>query len=394
VATFQSWRLFSLIESQLTSRSLLGTTLMKFQQTRIILLLLLVVACGTRYNIQDEVFPVQATLETAPVPTADDTADDACIWVHPTDAALSTIIGTNKNVGGGLHVFDLEGREIQFTAGGRMNNVDIRYNFPLGGEMVALVTAGERSQNTLAIYKVNPETRHLESVAARNIPLGLEEVYGSCMYRSPVNGRYYAIVNDKNGRIEQYHLFDNGAGAVDGELVRTLAVPSQPEGCVADDILALLYVGEEEGGIWKFGAEPTDPVEGNMVDRVGNHMVPDVEGLTIYYADDSTGYLIASSQGNNTYVIYTRQGTNDYMGTFRIADGETIDGTSETDGIDVTNFSLGPRFPTGLFIAQDGDNPGANQNFKCVPWDSIARLFEPPLVVSTTWDPRGMGATR
>lgn len=355
---------------------------------------LLLLSCGTRYNIQDEVFSVQATMETAPVHHGEDAADDPCIWIHPSDPALSTIIGTDKQDGGGLIVYDLQGKVIQFTGDGRMNNVDIRYNFPLGGEKIALVTAGERAQNTLAIYRVNPETRHLENVAARDIPLGLEEVYGSCMYRSLVNGQYYAIVNDKNGRIEQWRLFDNGSGAVDGELVRTMSVPSQPEGCVADDILARLYVGEEEAGIWTFGAEPTDPMEGNMIDKVGNHMVPDVEGLTIYYATDTTGYLIASSQGNDTYVIYRREGNNAYVGTFRIVDGDEIDGTSETDGIDVTNFGIGPHFPNGLFVAQDDDNPGANQNFKCVPWGVIAALFDPSLVVNTSWNPRTAEVTQ
>jgi len=41
---------------------------------------------------------------------------------------------------------------------------------------------------------------------------------------------------------------------------------------------------------------------------------------------------------------------------------------SDTDGIDVTATPLGPRFPRGLFVAQDGRNDGANQNFKLVPW--------------------------
>ncbi len=42
------------------------------------LVVLTVSFCGRkdRYDIQDEVFSVQATLETAPVPTADDAADD------------------------------------------------------------------------------------------------------------------------------------------------------------------------------------------------------------------------------------------------------------------------------------------------------------------------------
>ena len=47
-----------------------------------------------------------------------------------------------------------------------------------------------------------------------------------------------------------------------------------------------------------------------------------------------------------------------------LEDGATIDGVSGTDGIDVTNASLGSVFPKGVFVAQDTLNPGANQNYK------------------------------
>ncbi|UCH11786.1 MAG: phytase, partial [Fidelibacterota bacterium] len=47
------------------------------------IILVITWSCEKRYSIQDEVFPVQATVETAAVPTTDDTADDPCIWIHP-----------------------------------------------------------------------------------------------------------------------------------------------------------------------------------------------------------------------------------------------------------------------------------------------------------------------
>ncbi|MBC8401053.1 MAG: phytase [Candidatus Marinimicrobia bacterium] len=357
------------------------------------LVIVMMISCGgtKTYIITDTVHPVKATMETAPVPSNDDAADDPCIWIHPTDPALSTIIGTHKKEGAGLLVYDLAGNEIQSVQAGRMNNVDIRYNFPLNGESVALVTAGDRDLNSIAIYKVDPDTRNLVKVSARDIPLGLEDgVYGSCMYFSSKTGKFYAYLNDKTGKIEQWELFDNGAGLVDGKLVRTLKVDSQPEGCVADDIHGILYVGEEESALWKFAAEPDAETTKSLVDSVGNHVYPDLEGLSIYYANRNTGYLIASSQGNNTFVIYTREGNNDYVGTFQIVDGETIDGVQETDGLDVTNFGLGSAFPKGVFVMQDGTNPGTTQNFKCVPWESIANLFEPALIIDTTWDPRSI----
>ena len=57
-------------------------------------------------------------------------------------------------------------------------------------------------------------------------------------------------------------------------------------------------------------------------DEIGTHLTADVEGLTIYYSGDSTGYLIASSQGDNTYAVYKREGENSYIGQFAIVDGK------------------------------------------------------------------------
>jgi len=80
---------------------------------------------------------VQATVETDPVPHGGDAADDIAIWVHPADTALSTIIGTDKS--GGIAVYDLAGKQLQYLSDGKMNNVDIRYGFPLGGAAIDLV---------------------------------------------------------------------------------------------------------------------------------------------------------------------------------------------------------------------------------------------------------------
>src|SRR5688500_13944424 len=72
---------------------------------------------------------VLATVETKPVPHSGDAADDMAVWVHQTDTSLSTVIGTDKQ--GGLAVYGLDGSQVQYLPAGNMNNVDIRYNFPL-----------------------------------------------------------------------------------------------------------------------------------------------------------------------------------------------------------------------------------------------------------------------
>jgi hypothetical protein len=109
-----------------------------------------------------------------------------------------------------------------------------------------------------------------------------------------------------------------------------------------------------------------------------------VEGLSIYYGPGMTGYLLASSQGSNEYVVYRREPPNAYVGRFRIADGSLVDGTEGTDGIDVSHAPLGPAFPAGVFLAQDGDNEPDRQNFKLVPWPAIAAAMSPDLIVSTS----------
>jgi 3-phytase len=323
-----------------------------------------------------------ATVETEPVPSDGDAADDPAIWVHPTDPALSTIIGTDKE--GGLAVYDLSGGQIQYLSGIQPNNVDLRYDFPLGGQSVDLVVTSDRGDDAVTLHLVDPQTRQLVE-AGPPIASGLD-VYGVCMYRSPDTGDFYVFATSNGaGPVRQWRLADSG-GRVTATQVRDLDMGSTAEGCVADDDLAYLYVAEEDVGIWKYEAEPEAGAARVAVDEVGSSLEADVEGLTIYYGPDGAGYLIASSQGSGEYAAYERAGDNHHVTSFQIVDSASIDGTTDTDGIDVMSAPLGARFPNGLFVAQDGDNDTGNQNFKLVPWESVAGSA---LVVDTDWDPRG-----
>lgn len=316
-------------------------------------------------------FEVAATLETAPVPSAGDAADDAAIWFNAQAPEMSAIIGTDKD--SGLAVYALSGEQLQFVPDGEMNNVDLRDGFLLGNEQVTLVTAGNQSDSSLALYRLHPQTRRLENIAARKIITC--PPYGSCMYRSPASGKFYYFVNSRKGAVEQWELHDNGAGKVEATKVRAFNIGLRPEGCVADDELAHLYLGVEEKGIRKYGAEPSTGEQFVRIDSTsrGGHVRRQVEGLAIYYGAARTGYLIASSQGNDAFVIYRREGDNDYVATFNIVAGNGIDEVTHTDGIDVASNNFGADYPLGFFIAQDDTNDTSNQNFKIVPWHVIQR---------------------
>jgi 3-phytase len=351
------------------------------------------------YQTRNGAFSVTATHETTPVDANADAADDPAIWIDPNDPSLSVIIGTNKADDGGLGVYNLDGSLHQVVTIGAVNNVDVRYNFPLDGEATSIVAATNRTNNSLIIYRVNPETRELEDVAAREIVSNVPEVYGFCLYHSAVSGNYYAFINSTDtGAVEQWELFDNNNGQIDAELVREFVVGTQTEGCVADDELGFFYIGEEDVAIWKYGAEPDAGEERIAVDYTeegsepGN-LVADVEGLAIYYASDGTGYLIASSQGSSEFTVYQREGDNEYLGKFVVSETAAVDGVTGSDGLDVTNFPLGDLFPNGIFVTQDDTNlnPTGNQNFKLVPWENIADALQ--LSIDTDFDPRTIGAS-
>jgi 3-phytase len=357
-----------------------------------VIIVFILSGCGSAGN------PVPASLETEPL-YAGDGPDDSAIWIHPEDPGLSLIISANKGLGNnrkndskydsaGLYLYDMNGRQIQYIECGCPNNVDLRYNFNLNGEYIDIAATGNRTNNTLLIFRINSKTGFLTEITSGKITVNSEEeIYGLCMYHSIISGKYYVFITTKDsGHIFQYELCPTKNDLISAVLVRSFTVGSQSEGCVADDGLGFLYVGEENRGIWKYNAEPfsdNEPVLVDTCDSSGN-LKKDIEGLTIYCADSDTGYLIASSQGKDIFSVYKRENQNDYIGAFTICE-ETLDEVTGTDGIDVTDEYINSSFPSGFFIAQDDKNDDikGTQNFKLVPWENIAMSFIPPLKIST-----------
>lgn len=204
---------------------------------RIILLFVLLGGFCPGGFVRAEVFEVTPVMETRPVSHSGDSADDARVWVHPTDPNKSVIIGTDKDDDGGLAVYDLAGNRLSFTAGGRMNNIDIRYNFPLATGKVDIIAVGNRTNDSIAVYTIDPNGLELSDIAARTISIGIEEAYGFCLYHSWRTNKHYAFVNDKNGQVEQWALFGDQNGKVDAVRVRAFDVGGQTEGMTADDQL-------------------------------------------------------------------------------------------------------------------------------------------------------------
>ncbi|HMQ48056.1 MAG TPA: phytase [Saprospiraceae bacterium] len=338
------------------------------------------------YQRQEKIaLSVQADRETKAVDARieDDAADDPAIWVDSNDPSRSMIIGSNKK--GGIETYDLEGNEIAYYPVGRINNVDVAYQVKMGARKVDIVGGSNRSDQSIAILRIDPTTRHLVNATDGAFLVDtalMDDVYGFCFYQSKKNGVTYALLNAKNGRFQQYLLTTEQDTLLGLKLVREVKFDSQVEGMVADSEYGIVYIGEEDRGVWKMDAEPDGSSERQLIPMSGSdnpNIAYDVEGLTLYERGRD-GYLVVSSQGNFSYAVFDRKGSNPYLFSFKILGTESTDGVEETDGIQAISDSLGIAFPNGLLIAQDGfnkkgDQP-APQNFKLVDWRKIEALIK------------------
>jgi 3-phytase len=310
--------------------------------------------------------------------------DDMCIWVHPTDPSQSTVISSDKDVNK-LFVYNLDGSVLQtMSVSGKCGNIDVRYNFLLGDQKVDIIGYNDRSTSKIIIYKIDSFTRQLMTAGSFNAGKWPEEIYGFCFYVSPNDGKYYAIACGKSSQMRQWELVDNNDGTIGSIEKRTWknGTSDKTEGLVADDEMGKLYAANEEEGIYKYDADPIKPKpSGELIAPTGqNGLTDDVEGITLYYASDGAGYIIASSQGSDNIKIYDRRSPHSFVGTFNIQN------VNSTDGIDVTNVSLNSLFLQGIFICHNGKKDPCP--IEVVKWEDVASVIDGLLIDTIYWNPR------
>ncbi len=320
---------------------------------------------------------VQAAAATEPVQTLDDAADDPAVWVHPTDGSLSLVLGTNKKQG--LEVYDLGGRRLQSLGDGLVNNVDV-VQTPSG----AWAAASNRTDQSVRVYAIDASTRQVRPLPDRTVATGLDEVYGLCAYAVPGDERLHVAVGSKSGVVRIFRVDPRPGGAA-AELTREFAVGGQVEGMVADIEHGWLYVGEEAVGLWQYPLDPSREPARRLIDLVAGPgrsggLAPDVEGVTILDVGGGSGWIVVSCQGEDRFAAYDRR-TLRPAGSFSVVFGSPegrVDRVTHTDGIGASGPIM-PRFPSGVFVAQD-DNDGAAQDFKIVD----RRLIEASLAAFAT----------
>ena len=320
-----------------------------------------------RTSVRSFAFPqVEATLETEPVVSDDDAADDICIWENPNDATKSIVVATDKKYG--LITYDLQGKKLYQYPVGRPNNVALFTPNNILNNDLPLICASNRTEETITFAFLNPDGSLTD---IQDIKVPLREVYGITTYLAE---QPYVIVSTKKGKVWQYQIGLQDK-TVRMALVRKLKFGKTVEGLVVDPNNKKLYVGEEDRGLWQLNALPWQADEKTMILKVDNNKLKsDFEGIALRENEDGSGWIVMSIQGSNAYAFIDRKSLQ-LKNIIQIKDG-VVDGVQETDGLDVSNLKT-PTFPNGLLIVQDGENGNDPQNFKYVNWSKIQPYLLP-----------------
>jgi 3-phytase len=302
--------------------------------------------------------------------------DDPAIWINPEDRAQSLILGTDK--GGFIFVFDLDGKiipEKTVTGMGRMNNIDVAYGFPLGGESIDIAVATDRNEELIRIFRL-PDMTPIDN---GGIPTFVGETddrraMGLAIYTRPSDGAFFAIVSRKFGvsgaYLWQYLLEDAGDGAIKATKERAFGAfvgGKEIEALAVDNELGYVYYSDETAGIHKYPADPDAPDANQELAFFGTDgFSQDQEGISIYKINDGTGYILVSDQQANTFRVFKREGESGDPHNHQLVKAVPVS-TNESDGSDVTNVPVDGRFPSGLFVAMSDD-----RTFHYYSWDAFA----------------------
>jgi len=339
---------------------------------------LFLTGCATSYRpaVETEI-SAQAALE--PVVVTEKTAvdsDDPAIWLHPDDPSKSLVLGTDK--GGSIFVFDLDGKiipEKTVTGMGRMNNIDVAYDFPFGGRTIDIAVATDRNEEKMRIFRL-PDMTPIDNGGIDTFVGETDDrrAMGLAIYSRPSDGAFFAIVSRKFGQsgsyLWQYLLEDAGDGTIKATKVRAFGEfvgGKEIEALAVDNELGYVYYSDETAGVHKYLADPDAPDADQELAFFGDDgFAQDQEGISIYKVNDGTGYILVSDQQANTFRVFKREGEPADPHNHQLVKIIKVS-TNESDGSEVTNVPVDERFPSGIFIAMSDD-----QTFHYYSWDDIA----------------------
>lgn len=296
---------------------------------------------------------VQPTLFTEPV---EFDADDPAVYYNSKSPSKSLIVATDKEkdrkdgTGGGLYVFNLEGKVVsKFKVLDRPNNVDIVQAFRIGKSKMPLVVTTERLQNRLRVFTLS-EKGDLKDVTGSTevfkvdtgedkAPMGI-----AC---GAFNEKTYAFVTPKAGKptnhLQQLELvFNSKTKKVDAKPVSrfgTFSMKKETESIVIDPVNRQIFYSDELVGVRQYSLKNLSKETRLITNKQhsGDH-----EGLAIWNQT-----LVSTDQrvDESVYWYYNLK-TGKPQGGFRAP-------VDETDGIEICDRPMGKKFPKGIMVAMN-----------------------------------------
>jgi 3-phytase len=304
--------------------------------------------------------------------------DDPAIWINPSDATKSLIIGTDKDTDGGLYAFDLDGKIIaKSEVLKRPNNVDIAYGLVIDGKKVDIAVTTERESNTIRVFSL-PDLKPIDNGGIAVFDGELQrDPMGITLYTRASDNAIFAIVGRKNGPsgtyLWQYQLADGGNGKVAATVVRKFGQYSgkkEIEAIAVDNELGVVYYCDEQFGIRKYYADPAKNDNTELALFGQKDFKADNEGIAIYKTTVTTGYILVSNQQANTFMVYPRDGDNGDSNKYSLL-AEIPTSTIECDGADVTSLNLGGQFQKGMFVAMSN-----GMTFHFYNWEDLQKRID------------------
>ncbi|TDD64603.1 phytase [Jiangella aurantiaca] len=325
--------------------------------------------------------------------------DDPAIWVHPEHSGRSIVIVTAKE--GGLRVYDLDSREVQWLPAapapradgvdGRYNNVDIAYGVRLGGRTVDVAVVSDRYNDQLRFFAIDPAGSRaatpLREVTApeqeflfspdRETVSNEQTAYGVAVWQPDDRDTYAVVTQEGATTIATARLVARRDGTVAYADVEHLKLPDrfplpdggtwvpceepgvgpQLEGVAVDQRTDVLYATQEDVGLWRIPL-PLGTGEPRLIDEVadfGVHDVYDEETEECVPVDpdqpglggpnlvaDAEGVDVYYGRGRVGYVLVSSQG-DDRFAVYSTTGHNSALGTFRVagDGIDGVNGSDG-----------------------------------------------------
>jgi 3-phytase len=318
-------------------------------------------------------FAIIADNETPPINTQGDAADDPAIWINNKNFYESIIFGTDKRTG--IHAYTIKGDQLTYKSFGHINNIDLR---EIGDY---LILAGTKRDSKEILFWKFLKSDIFKKLSNNEFPDPIssvkseQDIYGLCM--GYVDKELLIFVTEDMGPNVQIWSIQRD----ELSLKHTFSNNGESEGCVVDDFNKKIFISEEDkaGVLRSFDLSSAAFLQSFVIDSRDGNIWGDPEGVSIYKTSKDEGYIILSSQGDSKFNLYNRKYPHNYLGSFRVVGSTTIDGVSETDGLDAASISIPGLYPKGFLVVQDGYNTDKtrvlNQNFKIISFDKILTLI-------------------